>query len=108
MGADPNARDANTGLTALMLAACHANVALVKALLAAGADPLTTDSKTGATALHKAAQSGSAEIAQLLVEAGAFIDAVTPTMGHTPIMDGLWYKAPSYVKYLVDQGRICT
>lgn len=104
MGADANARDAKTGLTALMLAACHANVALVEALLAAGADPLTTDSQTGATPLHKAAQGGSVEVAQLLVEAGAFVDAVTPTMGHTAIMDGLWYKFPALVKYLVDQG----
>ena len=71
---------------------------------AAGADPLTTDSQTGATPLHKAAQGGSVEVAQLLVEAGAFVDAVTPTMGHTPIMDGLWYKWPAFVKYLVDQG----
>jgi ankyrin repeat protein len=104
MGADANARDAKTGLTGLMLAACHANVALVRSLLAAGADPFTTDSQTGATALHKAAQGGSVEVARMLVEAGAFVDAVTPTMGHTPIMDGLWYKAPAYVKYLVDQG----
>ncbi len=104
MGAHANARDAQTGLTALMLAACHANVALVKALLAAGADPLTTDSQTGATALHKAAQGGSVEVARMLVEAGAFVDAVTPTMGHTPIMDGLWYKWPAFVKYLLDQG----
>ena len=103
-GANANARDAKTGLTALMLAACHANAALVQSLLAAGADPFTTDSQTGATALHKAAQGGSVEVARMLVEAGAFVDAVTPTMGHTPIMDGLWYKAPGYVKYLVDQG----
>jgi len=25
-------------------------------------------------------------------------------MGHTAIMDGLWYKFPAYVKYLVGQG----
>ncbi|MGO9156111.1 ankyrin repeat domain-containing protein [Mycobacterium sp.] len=104
MGADANARDGQTGLTGLMLAACHANAALVEALLAAGADPFTTDSQTGATALHKAAQGGSVEVARMLVEAGAFVDAVTPTMGHTPIMDGLWYKGPEYVKYLVDRG----
>lgn len=103
MGADANARDTKTGLTGLMLAACHANAELVKALLAAGADPLTADSQTGATALHKAAQGGSVEVARMLVEAGAFVDAVTPTMGHTPIMDGLWYKWPAYVKYLVGQ-----
>jgi ankyrin repeat protein len=103
-GADPSARDGGTGLTALMIAACHAHAPMVKLLVEAGADVLTTDSKTGATALHKAAQGGSAEIARMLVEAGAFVDAVTPTMGHTPIMDGLWYKWPAFVKYLVDQG----
>jgi ankyrin repeat protein/ketosteroid isomerase-like protein len=104
MGADANARDSETGLTALMLAACHANVPLVRALLAAGADPWTADSQTGATPLHKAAQGGSPEVARLLVEAGAFVDAVAPTTGHTPIMDGLWYKGPEFVKFLVDQG----
>lgn len=103
-GADPNVRDAETGLTALMSAACHAQPQIVKALLDAGADPLTTDSKTGATPLHKACQGGSVEVAKLLVGAGAFIDAVTPTMGHTPIMDALWYKWPELVEYLAEQG----
>jgi uncharacterized protein len=100
----PNVRDEATGLTALMLAACHAQPKIVKALLAAGADPLTVDSNTGATALHKACQGGNVECALLLLEAGAFVDAVTPTMGHTPIMDALWYKAPEVVDLLVAHG----
>jgi ankyrin repeat protein len=103
-GADSNTRDAATGLTVLMTAACHGNAAIVQRLLDAGADFLTTDGKTGATALHKACQGGNPEVARLLVEKGAFIDAVTPTMGHTPIMDALWYKWPAMVRYLVDQG----
>jgi len=40
-----------------------------------------------------------------LLAHGAFIDAVTPTMGHTPIMDALWYKWPELVKLLVEQGQ---
>lgn len=100
----PNVRDPETGLTALMLAACHANPEMVKLLLDAGADPLTVDSKTGATALHKACQGGNVECARLLLDAGAFVDAVTPTMGHTPVMDALWYKAPEVVRLLVERG----
>lgn len=100
----PNVRDEETGLTVLMLAACRAQPEIVKALLEAGADPLTTDSKTGATALHKACQGGNVECARLLLDAGAFVDAVTPTMGHTPIMDALWYKAPEIVDLLVERG----
>lgn len=103
-GADPNGRDARTGLTVLMSAACQGNAAVVRRLLDAGADVFTTDARTGATALHKACQGGSVEVARLLVERGAFVDAVTPTMGHTPVMDALWYKWPELVEYLVDQG----
>ncbi|MDZ4876053.1 MAG: hypothetical protein CLLPBCKN_005473 [Chroococcidiopsis cubana SAG 39.79] len=103
-GADPNTRNPENGLTVLMTAACHANVAMVKLLLDAGADVLTTDRKTGATPLHKACQGGSVEVARLLLDAGAFIDAVTPTMGHTPIMDALWYKWLELVKLLVERG----
>jgi uncharacterized protein len=101
---NPNVRDEATGLTALMLAACHAQPEIVKALLDAGADPLTVDSNTGATALHKACQGGNVECARLLLDAGSFVDAVTPTMGHTPVMDALWYKAPEVVDLLVERG----
>ena len=101
MGADPNVRNNVTGLTALMMAACQSQPEIVRLLLDAGADVFTTDSYTGATALHKACQGQNAEIAKLLTDAGSFIDAVTPTMGHTPIMDALWYLAPDVVKHLV-------
>lgn len=100
-GADPNARNSSTGLTALMMASCQNQPEIVRLLINAGADIFTTDSKTGATALHKACQGQSAEIAKLLTDAGSFIDAVTPTMGHTPIMDALWYLAPDVVKHIV-------
>jgi ankyrin repeat protein/ketosteroid isomerase-like protein len=104
MGADANTRDAETGLTVLMMAACQANLELVRILLDAGADVLTADSKTGATPLHKACQGGNADVVRLLIETGAFVDAVTPTMGHTPVMDALWYKWPEVVKVLVDHN----
>jgi len=39
-----------------------------------------------------------------LLDAGAFVDAVAPTTGHTPLMDALWYKYPDLVEYLLDQG----
>lgn len=104
-GADPNTRDAETGLTVLMMAACQADPAMVRLLLDAGADVWTTDSFTGATALHKACQGGSVEIAASLLDHGAHIDAITPSMGHTPVMDALWYKWPDLVKLLVDRGQ---
>lgn len=43
-------------------------------------------------------------VARLLVEAGAFVDAVVPTTGHTPLMDALWFKYPDLVEYLLEQG----
>ncbi|WP_294540627.1 ankyrin repeat domain-containing protein [uncultured Rhodoblastus sp.] len=104
-GADPNTRDAPTGLTVLMMAACQAHPALVRLLLDAGADVWTTDSFTGASALHKACQGGSVEVAEMLLDRGAHIDAITPTMGHTAVMDALWYKWPELVKLLVDRGQ---
>jgi len=101
IGANPNVRDHNTGLTALMIASCRANPDIVAQLIKAGADIFTTDSFTGATALHKACQGQSQVVGKLLTDAGAFIDAVTPTMGHTVIMDALWYKAPEMVNHIV-------
>ncbi|WP_329581089.1 ankyrin repeat domain-containing protein [Kitasatospora sp. NBC_01250] len=103
-GADPNTRDLDSGLTALMIAAGRADAPTVRALLAAGADPLTADTRAGATPLHKACQGGSLEVVKALVEAGAFVDAVAPTTGHTALMDALWYKYPDLVEYLLAQG----
>ncbi|MGK5551218.1 ankyrin repeat domain-containing protein [Actinomadura kijaniata] len=104
LGADPSARDLDSGLTVLMIAAGQGNTALTRALLAAGADVHTADARAGATALHKAIQGGSLEAVRLLVEAGAFVDAVAPTTGHTPLMDALWFKFPAIVRYLLQQG----
>jgi ankyrin repeat protein len=103
-GADPNARDRETGLTALIIAAGHGKAEIVWKLLGAGADPFAVESRGGCSALHKAIQGGSLEIVRMLVEAGAFIDWPAPTTGHTPLMDALWYKRPDIVQYLLDHG----
>jgi ankyrin repeat protein len=103
-GADVNARNADTGQTVLMIAACHARPDMVELMLDAGADVHTLDSQTGASALHKACQGGDVDVVRLLVERGAFVDLPAPTTGHTPVMDALWYKWPEVVDYLLAQG----
>lgn len=104
VGANPNARNLQSGLTVLMMAAGQANAGLVGLLLDAGADVFAIDSNAGGSALHKACQGGSVEVVRLLVEAGIFVDSVAPTTGHTPLMDALWYKWPAIVDYLLEAG----
>lgn len=103
-GANPNTRDATSGLTVLMMAAGQANPPLTQLLLEAGAEAVAVDTRAGASVLHKACQGGSVEVVRLLVEAGAFVDAVAPTTGHTPLMDALWFKWPDIVQYLLNHG----
>jgi len=103
-GANPNVRDPESGLTALMIAAGTSHAAMVAVLLKAGADVYATDSEAGATALHKACQGGSLAVAKLLVEAGAFLNAPTSTTGHTPLIEAIWYKRPDITAYFVDLG----
>ncbi|WP_053720082.1 ankyrin repeat domain-containing protein [Saccharothrix sp. NRRL B-16348] len=103
-GADPDRREATTGLTPLQVAAGLGRVGTVSALLDGGADVHGVDTRAGCTALHKAVQNGDPATVRALVEAGAFIDAVAPTTGHTALMDALWYKHPEVVGYLLDQG----
>ncbi len=102
LGADPSTRDADSGLTALMIAAGRGNAPAVRLLLSAGADVYTADSRGGGTALHKAVQGGDPETVRVLLEAGSFVDAVAATTGHTPLMDALWYKWPEIVSVLLD------
>ena len=107
-GADARARDAASGLTALMIASGEGQVEIVQALLAAGADLFATDSRAGAAALHKACQGGSLEVVQILVEAGALVDTVVPTTGHTPLLEAMWFKRPAIVEYLLNHGARLT
>jgi ankyrin repeat protein len=101
-GADPGAREAHSGLTALMIAAGRGDTPLLRVLLAAGADLYTADSRGGGTALHKAVQGGDPTTVRALLDAGAFVDAVAATTGHTPLMDALWYKWPEVVAVLLE------
>lgn len=103
-GADPDTREAATGLTVLMIAAGQGDAPTVRTLIEFGADVFTTDSEAGCTALHKACQGGSLEAVGALVEAGAFIDAVAPTTGHTPLREALGFRYPVVAKYLLDLG----
>jgi ankyrin repeat protein len=103
-GADARARDDQSGLTVLMIAAGLGQIELVEMLLAAGADVFATDSRAGATALHKACQAGSLDVTRRLVEAGAFVDATVAATGHTPLVEAMWFKHPAIVAYLLERG----
>ena len=103
-GANPNVRDMESGLTAVMIAAGKSTPTLLKVLMDAGADIFVIDSRAGTTALHKACQGGCLEAVALLLEAGLFVDSVASTTGHTPLMDGVWFKRPEIVHYLLDRG----
>jgi ankyrin repeat protein len=103
-GANPNFRDAATGLTILHVAAGRGDATLVRILLEAGADVYTVDSRGGATPLHKAVQGGDLETVRLLVEAGSFVDAPAATTGHTPLTEAFWYKWPDIVGYLLSRN----
>jgi len=104
LGANVNARSAESGLNVLMMAAGQGNAPLVKALLDAGADVFTVDSRGGGSALHKACQGGNVEVVRMLLRAGAFVDWVAPTTGHTPLMDALWFKWPDITQCLLENG----
>jgi uncharacterized protein len=103
-GVPVDARDPDSGLTALMIAAGTGNAKMTRALLEAGADVFATDPKAGATALHKACQGGSLPAVKLLVEAGAAVNAPTSMTGHTPILEAIWFKQPEIVSYLLERG----
>lgn len=79
IGADPNVRDFQSGLTPLMIAARKGYEKMARILLDVGADLHMLDSCSGTTVLHQACQGGSPEITQLLIDAGAFIDVIAMT-----------------------------
>ena len=69
-GADPNARDPQSGSTMLSIAALMGHTEVVALLLENGAD-VNAKSRDGGTALHAAAFLGRAETVKLLLEKGA-------------------------------------
>ncbi|MBI3676793.1 MAG: ankyrin repeat domain-containing protein [Proteobacteria bacterium] len=105
-GAPPDDRGTKDA-TALMLAAEHGYVDVIKVLLAAGADPRAT--RTGAiTALHHAAAGGSVEAVMLLIQAKADIDAATTATGQTPLLSALISKRWNVARALLTAGAKLT
>jgi len=103
-GANPNTRDAESGLTALMMAAGRGEEKMCAHLLAVGADVFTKDNQAGASALHKACQGGSLNVVRQLLAAGAFVDDIVVSTGHTALIEAIWFKYPDIVNYLLEQG----
>jgi uncharacterized protein len=73
---------ARNGDTALMLAAFHGNLPVVKALLSRGVEV----NRPGWVALQYAAINGNPYIIKVLLDASAYIDAESPESKMTPIM----------------------
>jgi uncharacterized protein len=107
-GASADAFQPGTGLTALMIAAGRGHSTLVRVLLRAGADPNAVDRRAGAAALHKACQGGHFEAVQALVEGGAYLDHLTTTTGHSPLIEAIWFKSDAIVAYLLDRDARLT
>ena len=103
-GADANATDPESSLTALMFAAGNGACECVRALVAHGALVNCVDALAGAAALHKACQGGHLEVVRMLVDAGAFVNLQTTTTGHTPLIEAIWFKSDEIVRYLLDNG----
>ena len=112
-GANVNARDADTGETALHAALCTSNRVrhdvVLQVLLSHGANPnvatipgvetgaFMRDCRTkGETPLHRAAAFGNEETIQMLLDAGASKEA-RDANGETPLSWGSWHARPTPV-----------
>ncbi|MET1115056.1 MAG: ankyrin repeat domain-containing protein [Comamonas sp.] len=90
------------GMTRLMHAAMHGDIAAVVALLRAGA-PVDLVDPTGSTALALAARAGHADIATTLLHAGADPD-IAAVGGLTPLMIAAYYGFSSVMETLARHG----
>lgn len=93
-----NASDEN----ALMFAALHGNMGILRQLLHKGAEP----NKPGWTPLHYAASNNhpiSVEVIEMLLDYNAYIDAESPNQT-TPLMMAARYGYPATVKLLLEAG----
>jgi uncharacterized protein len=87
------------GETALMMAALHGDLDIVKLLVAKGAEI----NKTGWTPLHYAATNGHLQVVKYLLENHAFVDAMSPNKT-TPLMMASRQKQVQVARLLVEEG----
>lgn len=85
--------------SALMYAALHGEIDLVKRLVARGAQV----NHTGWTPLHYAATTGQAEVIEFLLESNAYIDAASEN-GTTPLMLAARGNQTRAARLLVERG----
>lgn len=102
-GADPNLRNATTGVTPLSLALGGTDTALVELLLEAGADPNATLAD-GDTPLMLAARAANPAFLQLLVAHGAEVDARHAELGYSALMLAANAGDAASVRFLLAQG----
>lgn len=88
---------------ALMIAADHNQVAMVRLLLDAGADPDTTHEK-GATTLGWAASGGHSKVVALLLKHGADVNLRDPYGESTALMSAAGSAQPQVVEHLLRAG----
>lgn len=91
---------ARNGDTAIMLAAFHGYLPLVKTLLAREVEI----NRPGWTALHYAAINGNPDIIKALLDASAYIDAESPDEKMTPVMLAAMRGRTAAVKMLKGEG----
>ncbi|SRR5450830_289160 len=91
---------AKNGDTALMLAAFHGYLPLVKTLLSRDVEV----NRPGWTALHYAAINGNPDIIKVLLDASAYIDAESPEDKMTPVMLAAVRGRTAAVQILMQEG----
>jgi len=101
-GAEVNAKEWGSYLTALQRAAMKGHEDVVKLLLAKGADIDAGKYHIG-TALHYVAENGFKEISELLISKGADINA-TNNAGDTPLHSAANAGHKEIVELLIDKG----
>jgi len=102
-GANPNAKEANGGQTALMWALADRQAAVVDELVKHGAD-VGLASKTGFTPLMFVAQQGDADSGRILLRAGAKPNEAQPKSGLTPLLIASAMSNAKAVDLLLDNG----
>lgn len=104
-GVDLNARNANDGQTALMMASLMGWPDLARLLLERGADPAVPE-RDGYTPMHGCSFQGRAEVCSVLLEHGLDVDD-RHSDGFTPLFRAAWGRERRHVdtaKVLLDAG----